>query len=144
VTTNTAETWNFTSHGTIKARYISLSSVILHQNGKYPSIGEGTWIGHFTIIDGSQGLTIGKHCSIASGVHIYTHSTHELIAKGGEKLTGSVTIGDNVVIGANSIIHYGCQIEDNAIIGALSMLKPHTHVKKGETWVGIPARQVDT
>jgi len=139
-----AEMWEYRSIGNIKARYISPSTVILYQNGIYPRIGKGTWIGHFTILDGSQGLVIGKNCSIASGSHIYTHSTHELVAKGGEKLVGKVKIGDNVVIGANSIIHYGCTIEDNAIIGALSMLKPNTHVKKGETWVGIPARQVDT
>ena len=40
-----------------------------------PAIGEGTWIGAFTVIDGSGGLTIGSGCDISSGVHIYTHSS---------------------------------------------------------------------
>ena len=40
-----------------------------------PTVGEGTWIGAFTVIDGSGGLTIGKGCDISSGVHIYTHSS---------------------------------------------------------------------
>ena len=40
-----------------------------------PTVGEGTWIGAFTVIDGSGGLTIGRGCDISSGVHIYTHSS---------------------------------------------------------------------
>ena len=95
---DTAQTWRFTSKDGIKARFISPACVILGS----PEIGEGTWIGHFTVLDGSQGLRIGKNCSIASGVHIYTHSTHELVALGKAKFVGSVEIGDNVVIGGNS------------------------------------------
>lgn len=116
------------------------SAIVLHNHGTPPEIGEGTWIGHFTVIDGSEGLEIGKNCSIASGVHIYTHSTHEQVALGKERLTGKVKIGDNVVIGANAVVHYGCTIEDHAIIGALSMLKPNTHVHAYEVWAGNPAR----
>lgn len=99
-----------------------------------PEVGEGTWIGHFTVLDGSQGLKIGRNCSIASGVHIYTHSTHRLVARGKEKLVGSVTIGDNVVIGANSVVHYGCRIGDNVIIHALTNVKPRTIIEKGEVY----------
>ncbi|MHA4875698.1 hypothetical protein, partial [Enterococcus faecium] len=40
-----------------------------------PEIGEGTWIGAFTVIDGSGGLHIGAGCDISSGVQIYTHSS---------------------------------------------------------------------
>ena len=40
-----------------------------------PTIGSGTWVGAFTLIDGSGGLTIGEGCDISSGVHIYTHSS---------------------------------------------------------------------
>lgn len=126
----------------IKARYISPTCVILHKKGDWPCIGEGTWIGHFTVLDGSQGLEIGRNCSIASGVHIYTHSTHELVTRGGEKLKGNVHIGDNVAIGANAVIHYGCRIESNSCIQALSMLKPNTVVKMGEVWGGNPARKL--
>lgn len=139
---NKADYWNKKSDGRIKARYVSPHCVILHQQGLYPEIGEGTWIGHFTVIDGSQGLTIGRNCSIASGVHIYTHSTHDKVALGKEKHVGNSEIGDNVVIGANSVIHYSCIIEDNAIIGALSMLKPYTIVWPYEFWAGSPAKLV--
>jgi acetyltransferase-like isoleucine patch superfamily enzyme len=107
------------------ARFTAPTCVIL---GK-PDVGEGTWIGHFTILDGSCGLTIGKNCSIASGVHIYTHSTHELTTKGKFKLTGKVEIGDNVAIGANSVIFYGSKIGDNVVIPALTVVKPYTRIE---------------
>lgn len=106
----------------------------------YPKIGEGTWIGHFTILDGSQGLKIGENCDISSGVHIYTHSTHKRCVLGKEKLTGSVEVGDNVAIGANSIINYGCTIKNNVVIAALSMIRPCTFISPYEFWAGNPAR----
>jgi len=112
----------------VKARFIGKSAVIIGN----PKIGEGTWIGHFTLLDGSQGLTIGKNCSIASGVHIYTHSTHLQTVNRGEYLKAPVTIGDNVAIGANSIILHGCVIGDNVCIPALTLLKPYTEINKVE------------
>ncbi len=35
-------------------------------------VGENTWIGPFTVLDGSGGLCIGSCCSISAGVQIYT------------------------------------------------------------------------
>src|SRR5271165_3636920 len=40
-----------------------------------PQIGEGTWIGAFTLIDGSGGLEIGRGCDVSSGAQIISHST---------------------------------------------------------------------
>ena len=40
-----------------------------------PQIGEGSWIGAFTVIDGIGGLIIGRGCDNSCGVHIITHST---------------------------------------------------------------------
>jgi acetyltransferase-like isoleucine patch superfamily enzyme len=109
-----------------KARFTAPSCIIIGD----PDIGENSWLGHFTILDGSQGLTIGKNCSIASGVHIYTHSTHELVTEGKEKLVGSVKIGSNVAIGANSVIMYDVTIGDNVCIPALTVVKPHTRIER--------------
>jgi acetyltransferase-like isoleucine patch superfamily enzyme len=96
-------------------------------------IGEGTWIGHWTVIDGSGGLKIGKNCSIASGVHIYTHSTHELTTEGKPKLVGKVVVGDNVAIGANSVVMYDVTIGDNVVIPALTLIKPHQRIERNES-----------
>ena len=112
-----------------KARYTAPSAIILGD----PDIGEGTWIGYFTLLD-SKGdkLTIGKDCSIASGVHIYTHSTHKAVTEKGPYLAAPVTIGDRVAIGANAVIMYGCIIESGTVIPALTLVKPYTRIGKNE------------
>ena len=40
-----------------------------HVYGKV-EIGENTWVGPFTILDGTGGLKIGSYCSISTGVQI--------------------------------------------------------------------------
>jgi acetyltransferase-like isoleucine patch superfamily enzyme len=112
-----------------KARFTAPNAVILGE----PDIGEGTWIGYFCLIESVNAkVTIGKNCSIASGVHIYTHSTHELTTEGKPKKTGAVTIGDNVAIGANSVILYDVKIGNNVCIPALSLIKPHMKIENNE------------
>ena len=109
----------------VKARVVKDTCIILGE----PKVGEGTWIGHYTILDAScADLTIGRDCSIASGVHIYTHSTHKLTTQTGKKQVAPVTIGDNVAIGANSVVLHGCVIESNVCIPALTLLKPYTKI----------------
>lgn len=139
---NIADQWKRISEGRIKARHISLYCVISHQNGVYPLIGEGAWIGHFTIIDGSQGLTIGRNVEVSNGVHIYTHSTHERATLGKKKLVGSVEIGDNVFLGAKATVSHGCKIGSNVILAAHAFLKPYIIIKDSEVWGGIPAKKI--
>ena len=84
-------------------------------------IGEGTWIGAFTVIDGSGGLAIGRGCDISSGVHIYTHSSAKRCVSGRalpDVERQPVRIGDRVFIGANAVINMGVTIGDEAVIGA--------------------------
>src|SRR5262249_29512033 len=47
-------------------------------------VGENTWIGPYTLLDGSGGLVIGAYCSISAGVHIYTHATVKWALTGGQ------------------------------------------------------------
>jgi len=48
-------------------------------------IGRNTWIGPFTILDGTGGgLTIGDHCSISASVQIYTHDSVAWAVSGGK------------------------------------------------------------
>ncbi|MBN2421479.1 acyltransferase [Candidatus Woesearchaeota archaeon] len=98
-----------------------------------PKIEEGTWIGAFTVIDGSNGLEIGKECDISCGVHIYTHNTMKRCVSGkkfnsdgsiNKDLTEKkpVKIGDHVAIGANAVIMPGVSIGNHCIIGACSVV----------------------
>jgi acetyltransferase-like isoleucine patch superfamily enzyme len=88
------------------------------------NVGENTWIGPFTILDGSGGLKIGAYCSISAGVQIYTHDSVKWAVTGGtmELDRAPVTIGDRCYIGPNSVITKGVKIGDGCIIGANSLV----------------------
>jgi acetyltransferase-like isoleucine patch superfamily enzyme len=108
-----------------------------------PSIGEGTWIGAFTVIDGSGGLTVGRGCDISSGVHIYTHSSARRCVSGRrfpEVERAPVTIGDRVFIGANAVVNMGVTIGDEAVIGAGAVVTKDVAPRTVVT--GVPARLV--
>ena len=88
-------------------------------------IGRNTWVGPFTILDGSGGgILVGDNCSISSGVHIYTHNTVKWALTGGkaEYEKKSVRIGDNCYVGPNSIISMGSSIGKGSVIGTLSFV----------------------
>lgn len=87
-------------------------------------VGEHTWVGPFTVLDGTGKLTIGNNCSISAGVHIYTHSTVMWAVTGGEEKYEyePVTIGDNCFIGPQVIIQKGVQIGKQCIIAANSFV----------------------
>ena len=89
------------------------------------SIGKNTWIGPYTILDGSGGkLSIGEFCSISSGVQIYTHNTVKwALTKGKSDFEKkSVRIGNCCYIGPNSIIGMGSSIGKCSVIGSLSFV----------------------
>lgn len=110
-----------------------------------PKIGEGTWIGAFTLIDGSGGLEIGAGCDISSGVHIYTHSSMKRCVSGrGHPVVdrAPVRIGDRVFIGANAVILMGVTIGDEAVIGAGAVVAKDVPPRTVVT--GVPARPTGT
>ncbi|WP_051639708.1 DapH/DapD/GlmU-related protein [Cellulomonas sp. URHE0023] len=108
-----------------------------------PQIGAGTWIGAFTVVDGSGGLTIGEGCDISSGVHIYTHSSVRRCVSGRrftEVERKPVSIGDRVFIGANAVVNMGVTIGDEAVVGAGAVVT--TDVAPRTVVAGVPARAV--
>lgn len=113
-----------------------------------PKVGEGTWVGYFTLLDGSGGLTIGRNCSIASGVQIYTHDTVRWALEGLRKDhidyshvdRACVTIGDNVYIGANAIILKGVTVGNQCVIGAGAVVT--RSLPPCSVALGVPAKIV--
>ena len=88
------------------------------------TVGNETFIGPFTLIDGSGGLEIGSYCSIAAGVHIYSHDTIARALSGyKEDVTRKPTkIGNSCFIGPNSVITKGVNIGDHCFVGANSVV----------------------
>ncbi len=89
------------------------------------SVGEHTWIGPQTILDGSGGgLTIGSHCAISAGTQIYTHDTVDRTLSGGvcPIEQAPTRVGDRCYIGPNTVIAKGVTIGDRVVIGANSLV----------------------
>lgn len=104
------------------------------------TVGKNTWIGPYTLLDGSGGLVIGDYCSISAGVHIYTHDTVKWAVSGGKAAYeyASVKIGNCCYVGSQTVINKGVNIGDHCVIGACSFVNrdipPYTIA------FGIPCR----
>jgi acetyltransferase-like isoleucine patch superfamily enzyme len=108
-----------------------------------PEIGEGCWIGAFTLIDGSGGLRIGRGVDVSCGAQIYTHSTAKrcVSARAHESVECEpTTIGDHVFIGANATVLMGTTIGERSVVAAGAVVtadvEPYTIV------AGVPARRI--
>lgn len=109
-----------------------------------PEIGEGTWIGAFTVIDGSGGLTVGAGCDVSCGAQIYTHSTVRRCVSGRRHDIehAPVRIGDRVFLGANAVVLMGVTIGDEAVVAAGAVVT--RDVPARTVVAGVPARPVAT
>lgn len=91
--------------------------------GKYVSIGSGTYANmNLTLIDDWK-ITIGSHVLIGPNVTICTtgHPIHPSHRRDG-MYSFPITIGDNVWIGGNVTILPGVTIGENSVIGAGSVV----------------------
>lgn len=129
---------------------ISSSAVIMNKKGI--SFSDHVWIWHFTIVDGTGGLEIGKGCQIGANVGIFTHSSHisirlleedyinlELKDRTGY-IIAPVVIGDYTFIGAGAIILPGVKIGKKCIISAGSVVGKD--VKDYDIVAGTPAKKI--
>jgi acetyltransferase-like isoleucine patch superfamily enzyme len=105
-------------------------------------VGSFTWIGPFTVLDGSGGLFIGSHCSISAGVQIYSHDTVERSLSGGKSPIECLgtKIGSNCYIGPNVVVGKGVTIGDRVVIGANSLVL--ADLPSGSRAFGTPCRVV--
>lgn len=107
-------------------------------------VGNNTWIGPGTLLDGSGGLKIGSNCSISAGVQIYSHDTVKKNISGGVAPIerARTTIGSDCYIGPNVVIAKGVTIGDKVIVGANSLVL--TDIPTGAKAFGTPCRIVGT
>ncbi len=98
-------------------------------------VGEGTYSSG--IVFDAHFVTLGSHTQIGLDALLIPHSQ-----AGGELAHYPIQVGNNVTIGARSIIMAGVVIEDGAVIGAGSLVSLGTHVQANEVWAGIPARPI--
>jgi acetyltransferase-like isoleucine patch superfamily enzyme len=105
-------------------------------------VGNHTWIGPFTILDGQGQLKIGSHCDISAGVQIYTHNTVERTLRGGTAPIhrAPTCIGSYCYIGPNTVVGMGVTIGDHCVVGANSLVLDNIP-PRSKAW-GTPCRVV--
>ena len=104
-------------------------------------IGDNTHIYSIEGIDGAWPwlIRIGNNVTISSDVTILAHDASTNVVRCSTKL-GRVVIGDNVFIGARSIVLCNTKIGDNVIIGAGSVV---THdLPSNAVYAGSPAKYI--
>lgn len=137
---------NFAMNNGIKGNPIGCYNkcTLIVDNNAELIIGENVGISQTAIICHHK-ITIGNDVKIGGGVCIYDTDFHSLdpnIRKSKDdikhKVKKPVAIGDNVFIGAQSLILKGVTIGENSIIGAGSVVAKS--IPANQIWAGNPAR----
>lgn len=139
-------------HGRITlGRFVSFcgnSQVAVVGHDKEPAqleIGEFTSIGPSTVINAANRIQIGKRCLIAWNCDIMDTDFHSIILSEEEParpISAPVCIGDDVWIGARCIILKGVTIGENSVIGAGSVVS--SDIPPHSLAAGNPARVLRT
>ena len=87
-------------------------------------VGESTYIGPYTYLDGTGGLEIGDNCSIAAGVQIYSHDTISRALSGNkaEVFRATTKIGNCCFIGPQTVVTAGVNVGSHCFISANSVV----------------------
>ncbi|ETN94359.1 gamma carbonic anhydrase family protein [Zhouia amylolytica] len=141
--------------------------IIKEINGKKPVLGTNTYVAENATIVGD--VVMGDDCSvwynavIRGDVHFIKmgnkvnvqdgaviHCTYQKhpttigdnVSIGHNAIVHGCTIHDNVLIGMGSIVMDNCVVESNSIIAAGAVVTQNTHVESGSIYAGVPARKV--
>lgn len=136
-------------------------------NGKSPQFGKDCFLAENATIVGD--VVMGDQCSvwfnavIRGDVHYIkmgnkvnvqdgavVHCTYQKypttignnVSIGHNAIVHGCTVQDNVLIGMGSIVMDGCVIESNSIVAAGAVVTQHTHVESGAIYAGVPAKKV--
>jgi len=141
--------------------------IIKPVKGKHPQISEDCYIAENATIVGE--VSIGTQCSvwfnavIRGDVHYIKignkvniqdgaviHATYKKspttignnVSIGHNAIVHGCAIHDNVLIGMGSIVMDDCVIESNSIIAAGAIVTKNTRVESGSIYAGIPAKKI--
>ena len=112
--------------------------------GVHISIGERTFVNYDCVFLDCATITIGAEVQIAPGVHLYT-ATHPLDAatrRSGLEAAHPITIGDGVWLGGRVVVCPGVTIGENTVVGAGSVVT--RDLPAGVLAAGAPCRPVRT
>jgi acetyltransferase-like isoleucine patch superfamily enzyme len=147
-------------HAASISRNVRLEKGVTLEHGSHiqaSHIGKYTYINKYCLVDKNT-LSIGRFCSIGYNVRIGLgnhpsdwvsshpfayHAKYGFVKKNKSfsgEVQGNTVIGNDVWIGANSIILAGVKVGDGAIIGANSLV--NADVEPYSVVVGSPARLV--
>jgi acetyltransferase-like isoleucine patch superfamily enzyme len=113
-----------------RSNRVGMSGPVILQTWQDGKIEIGDHTGASAVVISSRsGVTIGKYVNIGGNVRIFDHDFHSLDAdtrRGSRDCEGCrtkpVTIGDDVFIGANSMILKGVSLGNRVIVGAGSVV----------------------
>ena len=95
-------------------------------------IGSSFYIGHFGGIILNANTVIGSNCNISQGVTIGVSGLNEK--------RGVPEIGNNVYIGANTVVAGKIKIGNDVLIGASSLM--YKDAADSSVWLGVPAVKI--
>lgn len=141
--------------------------ILKEVNGKAPQIGEDCFIAENATIVGD--VVMGSQCSVwynavlRGDVHFIKmgnkvnvqdgaviHCTYKKspttignnVSIGHNAIVHGCTIKDNVLIGMGSIVMDDCVVERNSIIAAGAVVTKGTHIPSGTVFAGMPAKKI--
>jgi len=119
------------------------SKIVVHENGIL-KINDHTFINENSRVHCRKYISIGRRCAISWNTNILDTDIHTIqYSKDGKNnLDYGVDIGNNVWIGANSIILKGTIIEDNCIVAANSLVNKRLRSKY--IYGGNPCQELKT
>ena len=118
---------------------------IISENSKISGnvvIGKGTLVVSGSIIN--TGTKIGKHCLINTSSSIDHHNIFKDYSSTGPGVTtgGCVNLGEGSHLGIGSTVIQEISIGDNTMIGAQSVVSKNCH--KNSLYFGIPSKKIKT
>ena len=111
-------------------KFTRVSSSALIMNPSHVSLGDNVWVWHYSILDATEGISIGEGCQIGAWVGIFTHGSENTIRLLGRQFVhvpnterigytrGAVIIGPYTFIGAGAIVLPGTTIGKGCLISA--------------------------